>query len=580
MNPLARTAGLLIALLTLSAAAALPPGTPAINPDLTRLSVSGGERQVLPVMGQPFARAVRVDIKQRHPNAWNAQLRAPITTAVRRGDVLLMTFHLRAISTAAESGEVYTSAIFERSSPPHNKALQIRCGAGREWTLFQLPFVSDGDYGPNQAAAALHLGHGVQALEVGGFNLVNYGTAVKLGDLPRTKFSYAGRVPDAAWRKAADERIERHRKADLTVRVTDAAGRPVANAEVRVRMTRHAFAFGSAVTAEMLLRDSPEARRYRDEVVRLFNRVVLENDLKWAQWEQNRDRAIKAVEWLRSKNIEVRGHNLVWPSARFLPRNVLELRTDPDALRKRIDDHILDEAGALRGNLVEWDVINEPYTNHAVQDVLGNPEMIRWFRLARQAEPNAVLFLNDYPILTGQSDPHFDGFEKAIAFLKDGGAPIGGIGVQGHYGATLPPPTQLLAGLDRLARFNLPIGITEFDVDTADEDLQADYLRDHTIACFSHPAVNEVIMWGFWEGRHWKPVAAPYRRDWSKKPAARAWEDLVFKRWWTDATVKTGADGRAMVRAFQGDYEITGPGATAAKARLPSAGATVELRPG
>jgi GH35 family endo-1,4-beta-xylanase len=373
------------------------------------------------------------------------------------------------------------------------------------------------------------------------------------------------------------ERIEKYRKADLTLHVTDAAGKPVAGADVRVRMTRHAFGFGSAVTAEMILRDGPDAQRYRDEVVRLFNRAVMENDLKWGQWEQNRDRALEAIDWLRSKNIEVRGHNLVWPSAQYLPRDVMALKEDVAALRKRIDDHILDEATALAGKVVEWDVINEPYTNHALQDVLGNDEMIHWFKLARQADPTAVLFLNDYPILTGGSDPHFDAFEKTLHFLKDGGAPIGGIGVQGHYGATLPPPAQLLAGLDRLARLHLPIAITELDVDTADEDLQADYLRDHLIACFSHPSVSEIIMWGFWEGRHWKPVAAPYRKDWSKKPAAVAWEDLVLKQWWTDTTVKTDAGGRATVRAFQGDYEIMTPGATMV-ATLPAAGTTVELR--
>lgn len=569
---------LLFALLAAPASAALPPATPIIDPNPAKLTIFGGDRRTVPVAGQPFTQAIRVDVKEPPANVYNAQLRAPITAAVKKGDVLFLTFHLRAVATRAESGEVYATAVFERSSPPHNKALQLRCGAGREWTQFQLPFVSDGNYAPGDAAAALHLGHGVQTLEIAGFSLVNYGTAVKLEELPRTKFSYAGRAPDAPWRKAAEARIDKVRKADLTVQVTDAAGRAVANADVRVRMTRHAFPFGSAVVADTLVSEAPDAQRYRDEVARLFNRVVFENDMKWGPWERNRDRTMRALDWLRSKNIEVRGHNLVWPGAGYTPREVMQLKNDPAAMRKRIDDHIADEAGALRGKVVEWDVLNEPYTNRAIQDVLGNDEMIRWFKLARAADPDAVLLLNDYPILTGQPDAHFDGFEKIVRFLKDGGAPIGGVGIQGHYGATLPPPTQILAGLDRLAKIGLSVAITEFDVDTTDEQLQADYLRDHTIACFSHPAVSEVIMWGFWEGRHWKPVAAPYRRDWSKKPAAQAWEDLIFKQWWTDATIKTGADGRATIRGFQGDYEITAPGAAPTVAKLPATGAMIDLR--
>jgi GH35 family endo-1,4-beta-xylanase len=571
---------LLLTLLATPASAALPPATPTIDPNSAKFTVFGADRRTISVAGQAFPQAVRIDVKESHPNVYNAQLRAPTTAAVKKGDVLFMTFHLRAIATRAESGEVYATAVFERSSPPHNKALHIRCGAGREWTQYQLPFIADGNYAPGEAAAAMHLGHGVQTLEIGGLSLVNYGAAVKLEDLPRTRFTYAGRAPDAQWRKAADERIERYRKGDLTVHLTDAAGRPVANADVRVRMTRHAFSFGSAVTAEMLVGQTPDAQRYRDEVARLFNRVVFENDMKWGQWDRprDRDRTMRALEWLRSKDIEVRGHNLVWPGPGFTPREVIQLKDDPTAMRKRIDDHIADEAGALRGKVVEWDVVNEPYTNRAIQEVLGDGELIRWFKLARAADPDAVLLLNDYPILTARPDPHFDGFEKTIRFLKDGGAPIGGVGIQGHYGATLPPPAQLLGGLDRLAKLGLPVAITELDIDTTDEQLHADYLRDHTIACFSHPSVNEIIMWGFWEGRHWKPAAAPYRRDWSKKPAAQAWEDLVFKRWWTDATVKTDANGRVAVRGFQGDYEITAPNAAATKAKLPAAGVTVYLR--
>ena len=96
---------------------------------------------------------------------------------------------------------------------------------------------------------------------------------------------------------------------------------------------------------------------------------------------------------------------------------------------------VADEVAALRGRLVDWDVVNEPYDNHDVTDILGNGELIAWFKLARQNDPDVRLTLNDYAILTagGMDKAHQDHFEKTLRFLKDGGAPITGLGMQAHF---------------------------------------------------------------------------------------------------------------------------------------------------
>jgi GH35 family endo-1,4-beta-xylanase len=483
---------------------------------------------------------------------------------------------MRTIISRAESGEGQITAVFERAGQPYDKSLQQVCSAGKEWKEFSLPFEAHADFAAGAANLVLHCGHALQTIEVSDVRLVNHARAVKLTDLPRTRFSYAGREADAPWRKAPQERIEKIRKGDLAIRVVDAAGKPVANADVNVVMKRHAFPFGSAVAADMLLREGPDAQKYREYITRLFNRVVMENDLKWQGWEGNRKRAIEGVDWLLKQGVEVRGHNLIWPGWRFLPRDLQQLKNDPEKLRKRIKDHILDEATAMKGRLVEWDVINEPYTNKDVQAILGDAEMIEWFKLARQGDDKAVLFLNDYPILRGGSEGHVDHFEKTIKMLIDGGAPIGGIGVQCHYASSPPGIPQLIAGLDRFGKFNLPIAITELDINADDEQLQADFMRDHMIATFSHPAVDSIIMWGFWEGRHWAPKAALYARDWSVRPVGAAWENLVLKEWMTNVTVKTDARGVAKVRGFLGDYEISS-GAVTEKARLGRDGASVRV---
>jgi GH35 family endo-1,4-beta-xylanase len=90
------------------------------------------------------------------------------------------------------------------------------------------------------------------------------------------------------------------------------------------------------------------------------------------------------------------------------------------------------------------------------------------------------------------------------------------------------PPEEVLKRLDRFATFRKPLIITEFDIDTNDEQTRAGYTRDFLTAVFSHPAATGFLMWGFWEGSHWKPKSAMYRRDWSEKPNLRAYRDLVF----------------------------------------------------
>ena len=132
-----------------------------------------------------------------------------------------------------------------------------------------------------------------------------------------------------------------------------------------------------------------------------------------------------------------------------------------------------------------------------------------------------------------------------------------GLGIQGHLGQQLLPPAQVLEDLDLLATANLPIQISEFDINTPDEQLQADYTRDLLIACYSHPAVDGFFKWGFWEGQHWIPQAAMFRRDWSPKPNALVWREWVFGKWRTRIDSTTDTDGLVATRGHRGIYIVT-----------------------
>ena len=184
--------------------------------------------------------------------------------------------------------------------------------------------------------------------------------------------------------------------------------------------------------------------------------------------------------------------------------------------------------------------------------------MVDWFKEARKGAPDAVLYLNDYANHDITADrPHCENFIETARYLLGRGAPLGGLGLQAHIASLPNSPEAVLRTLDLYAELELPIRFTEFDVDTEDEQLQADYTRDFLILAYSHPSVVGVQHWGFWEGAHWRPKSAMFRRDWSPKPNADVYRDLVLNKWRTRIDETLDASGRASGRGFHGDYVVT-----------------------
>ncbi|BAM03104.1 endo-1,4-beta-xylanase [Phycisphaera mikurensis] len=532
--------------------------------------------------GQPHAQALRVAVPEAVSPRWAVQVTHTVDAPIRAGDALLATFWLRCVESTTGEGQVRFD--FEMNAEPHEKSLSQVLYAPAGWKRFQLPFEAGRDFPAGGSQAAFQVAFLRQTVELGGFTLENFGQGVSADELPRTRRTYPGMAEDAPWRAEAASRIDRIRKADLTVTVVDADGEPVEGAAVAVEMTGHAFPFGSAVTSEWLTREDAEGERYRELVDRLFSEVVLESDLKWTSegWLPL-GRIDAALAWLASRGKPVRGHCLVWPGWPYVPDRIEALADDPAALAAAVEQRIRSAASRYAGRVVDWDVVNEPHTNHDLQDLLGPGALADWFRLARAADPDAVLYLNDYGQLTAgeRETPHQQAHLDHIAHLLEVGAPLGGIGLQGHFSAELTAPTTLWRILDRFAGFGLPIKVTEFDLNFDDPELQAAYLRDFFTAMFSHEAVDGVLMWGFWEKAHWRPQAALYNADFSPRPLGTAYEELILGDWWTDEAATTGADGTATVRGFLGGHRVTathGGVTRTAAAELTAGGGGVEIR--
>lgn len=517
---------------------------------------------VVPVQGQPFETAVRAEVKENSQNPWDIQLGLRVAEPVKVGDVILATVHLKAEASRAESGEAQTELVMELAREPWTKSVSRPLRAAGEWKKFSISFKAERTYAPGEAQLLFRLGYEPQALLIGGVTVQNFGQQLTLGDLPRTPLEYPGMEEDAPWRQKAAERIEKLRKRELSVRVVDKQGKPVAGADVSLRQTEQAFGFGSAVVAQTLIR--PGNDEYKRLVGELFNVAVLENNLKWqplaGDWGEGwtLETALKGVDWLAQRGIPTRGHVLVWPGFRNLPASVKALEKEPTKLRARVNQHVTDLATATRGKLVHWDVVNEPFDNHDLMDILGEDAMVDWFKRARAADPSAKLFINDYAILSGGggTTPHRDHYERTIQLLIDKGAPLDGVGMQGHFGSSLTGPEDLLRLLDRYAKLGKQIWVTEYDVDVNDEELAGRYTRDFYTTLFSHPAVGGILMWGFWDGAHWHNNAPLYRRDWTLKPAGAAYRQLVLETFRTNVVGKTDAGGNYAARAFFGTYQL------------------------
>jgi GH35 family endo-1,4-beta-xylanase len=544
--------------------ARLPPGKPVLGtetPVRFQLGGRGGTSSNVAVAGERFATAMRIVTTTRPAAVYGLQVTARNTVPVEKGDRLLAVFWGRAIPPLPAENEARTEFVFELAREPFTKSVSYAVALTPAWRKFYIPFEAKRSIAAGEAQAIFRAGYDPQTIEIGGFQLLDYGRILSRDALPYTPTTYAGREPDAPWRKAAAARIESLRKADATIRVLNRAGKAMVGVQVSVRMKKHAFGFGTAVDARTLIEErGADGEKYREMLQANFNKAVIENHLKWPSWERVESRAtgVSAVDWLNSKGFAVRGHCLVWPGKRNLPRAIVALFAQPEALRKAILEHIADEAGALRGKVVAWDVVNEPFSNHDVQDILGAECLRDWFVAAHTADPGARLFINDYSILEsgGKDTAHQDHYFSTIQSLLAVKAPVQGIGIQGHFDENLTAIPRLFTILDRFAAFGLPIEITEFDINTSDEALQGDYTRDFLTAMFSHPSIASILTWGFWEGRHWIPNGALWRRDWSARPAGAAWRDLIFKQWWTNAAGKTDASGALKMRGFLGDYEV------------------------
>ena len=369
-------------------------------------------------------------------------------------------------------------------------------------------------------------------------------------------------VSDTDWKTEANARIEQIRKGDFRITAISPYGSkpPVPDVNVQVSQIKHHFAFGTALAYSPLNSNT----NYQNFVLDHFEWAVCENETKWSSNEGTRNvedyyQADYMYNWCASNGITMRGHCVFWevensqmPS--WVPSLDYEPYPTPSELLTEVEERIDSAVNHFKGKFVHWDVDNEMLHGLFFRDRLG-PDIHPWmFQTAHAIDPNCMLFVNDYSVIAGGYSLY--DYKEQIYGLLDDGAPVHGIGVQCHFGGSSIDPYAVYDRLDSLAEVGLPIWCSEYDFEAEDDYVRADGLEKFYRTAFSHPAVEGILMWGFWEGSHWRVDCHIVNTNWTLNAAGRKYEALLDE-WTTNDSSITDSNGNADLRGFYGTYTVT-----------------------
>jgi endo-1,4-beta-xylanase len=286
------------------------------------------------------------------------------------------------------------------------------------------------------------------------------------------------------------------------------------NRPLRVPADERGFFIGAAVDMSPF-RNEPQ---YLETLRREFNIIVAENAFKMDAVRPSRTAfnftdTDALVSFAQANNMRVRGHTLVWHNQ--LPGWLTSGNFTRDQVIDIMRDHIFTFVGRYRGMVEAWDVVNEAIDDNAqmrnsfwLQRI--GPDYIRLaFEFARQADPDAKLYYNDYSIegLTAKSNAVYN----LVSSLKNQGVPIDGVGWQHHQINGFRIGQANRDNARRLAALGLEISLTEMDVrislPTTSDELQQQALAysDSINFCLTEPNCVSLVTWGFTDRYSWIP---------------------------------------------------------------------------
>ena len=214
-----------------------------------------------------------------------------------------------------------------------------------------------------------------------------------------------------------------------------------------------------------------------------FNSITAENDMKPQPTEPNEGQynwagADRIANFCRENGIKLRGHCLMWHSqiGSWIYQDADGKPLSKEEFFRRMRAHIHAVVNRYKDVVYAWDVVNEamtddknatdPYRQSQLYKIAGDEFIANAFRYAREADPNALLFYNDY----NETDPvKSQRIFNMVKKMKDAGVPIDGIGMQGHYNIYGPKEEEIDAAITLYKQVVKHIHVTELDVRANEE---------------------------------------------------------------------------------------------------------------
>jgi len=198
--------------------AQLPAGDNFLEDAMKSLKPFGGGSsdsvvKEVTVSGQPFKKALLINTFKKPSVNGEYGLNASISTPLKKGDVLWISFKARSLESKRETGESFIEVRFDQlvnrkyQWPSH---LERGISVGPNWTETSIPFILKKDIAPEDAPLVIKFDSFAQRFEISPVTFMNYGQNVKLEDLLRSIVHYDGDAPDATWRKAASMEVLNH----------------------------------------------------------------------------------------------------------------------------------------------------------------------------------------------------------------------------------------------------------------------------------------------------------------------------------------------------------------------------------
>lgn len=212
-----------------------------------------------------------------------------------------------------------------------------------------------------------------------------------------------------------------------------------------------------------------------------FNSVTCENAMKPAslhpapniwRWEE----ADRIANFCRENGIKMRGHCLVWHNqfSDWMFYDETGNFVEKEIFYERLKEHIQTVMNRYKDVIYAWDVVNEamsdggenPYRDSKLYKLCGDEFIAKAFLFAREADPKAILFYNDYNECNPRKSRNI--YEMVVK-MRENGVPIDGIGMQGHYNIFGPSVKELEDALSLYSSVVEHIHVTELDVRASEE---------------------------------------------------------------------------------------------------------------